>query len=444
MVRKERKKLLHLAIGISLIPMIVLPINFLNTGFFILTDVLWIIGSWLGLLGFMLIFWEYILGVRFVASFFSQDIIFINNLHKLLGIYGFSLIFLHPVLISIDFLAKGTNIINLSFLTIYDLDVFWGKIAFALIVLTWILSYLVRVKITFRLWKRIHLINYIILPLVFIHSNDIGTFFRNNSLKNYFIILMIIYVFIILFKIGSQYGLFKYKYKVESIEKITHDTFKVNLKHINKFITPIEGQFIEIQINILGENHPFTVSHYDTVTKELSITIKISGDFTKLLSTLKKDKIVFIEGPYGTFTKEAYNISSKKIVLIVGGIGITPFLRLINFINNNPTRYTEVALFYGNKTINDIAFKEKLDQMVNNSDLKVINVLSNSGDDILEKSRFEKGYITCSLLSKYLSEELITYKFFICGPPIMMNKIKKDLINNNVRKNNIYTEAFNL
>src|SRR5476651_2449439 len=104
MYKKDRRNLLYGIIIASFIPMVVFPVLFLTTGFFIFPDDnLWVIGSWLGLLAFMFIFWQYALGVKAITSKFTDDIIVTNKLHQTMGIYGFFLIIAHPILIIIAY-----------------------------------------------------------------------------------------------------------------------------------------------------------------------------------------------------------------------------------------------------------------------------------------------------------------------------------------------------
>ena len=440
---KDKKKILYAILIASFIPVVVLPILFLPDSIYILpTDIVVVIGSWLGLFAFMVIFWQYVLGLKFFVSRFTNDVISINKLHQTLGIYGFFLIIAHPVLVFLGyFFDLGQNIINLNFATQLDIAVKFGDLALVLIVVNWLLSYYIRSKLTFRWWKRIHLFNYLILPIVVLHAHEIGTFLQDPILKIYFLLIVTLFALIFLYRLGSQLGYFKYKYKVTEISEITHDIKQLKLSPVKlkSFINPLPGQFIEVQINQFGETHPFTVSEFNSSDNSLSISPKNSGKYSSELFNLKTGAKVFLSGPYGVFTREAYSEENKNLVLIAGGIGITPFLRFFDYFEQNSQNYNKVYSFYGNKTIEDIAYKDKLIQLQKFSNFKLINVLSNEKDSI---PGYEYGFINNSVMKKYLEDDLNIYKFFVCGPPVMMSSIKKELISLNIDDKDIFSEKF--
>ncbi len=147
-----------------------------------------------------------------------------------------------------------------------------------------------------------------------------------------------------------------------------------------------------------------------------------------------------MDGPYGTFVDEAYK-TKEKLVLIVGGIGATPFLDLIEDIEFNPADYPEkIWMFYGSQDDKDIAFKSKLDNaMQKNPNFKCIYVLSK------EKSKdptHEFGFITADLLKKYLKDPLKSYMIYLCGPKIMTDSLKKILKKEKVTEDMLHVEEF--
>ncbi|MGB9595317.1 MAG: hypothetical protein ACPL7B_03465, partial [Candidatus Poribacteria bacterium] len=55
----------------------------------------------------------------------------------------------------------------------------------------------------------------------------------------------------------------------------------------------------------------------------------------------------------------------------------------------------------------------------------------------------EKGFVTTEKIKKYVSDFSDT-QFFVCGPPIMMKNVIKDLKQLGVLKNRIHYERFAL
>lgn len=107
------------------------------------------------------------------------------------------------------------------------------------------------------------------------------------------------------------------------------------------------GQFIQIAIPKLSisQFHPFSLSsspHQDTVT----IHIRVLGNWTKQLSELAKKQNsvnILMEGPYGMLGVDIDNEERyKMIMLISGGIGITPMQSIYNSLVHEKERGREL------------------------------------------------------------------------------------------------------
>lgn len=124
-----------------------------------------------GYIGSILLFWQFILGIRFISSIFSNNTLEFNKIHKFLGIYGVLFALLHPFLIMYSF---GET---LAFVLMPDLSnnpmaigLGYGRIAFFLLLIIWISSAFLRNKIGFRTWKVIHFLAYPIMGFILSHA----------------------------------------------------------------------------------------------------------------------------------------------------------------------------------------------------------------------------------------------------------------------------------
>lgn len=394
-------------------------------------------GRFFGLSGIVTLLWMYLLGIRAIFGKVIPDLFWINKIHKQLGIYGITILLTHPILLFIFYDDLGINLLSLKIETEFDRHVLFGKIASSFLVLTWCASIFLRKKLSFRWWKKIHFAGYIVLPLSLIHSIEIGlNLQKSNGLSLYFILIGLIYFFAVIYRILFRLGFFRLKYKVLSTTKITKDVVKIDLKPVTKRLKINPGQFIYLQRNVKSETHPFTVSHIDESTNNISITVKKLGKFTEEIQKISKDEVVIIDGAYGVFTSEVTN--KKPIILIAGGIGITPFLWIFEGLKSGFNK--EVILFYGNKTEDGIAFRPMLEDLNREiSDFKMINVISAD-----PKFLGEKGFINFDLIKKYVNDELNNYNIFVSGPPILISKITKELLRKGVKKENLFKEEFSL
>jgi predicted ferric reductase len=392
-----------------------------------------------GMFGVILMTWQYLLGVRGLVSRFIPDLIWVNNWHKRFGIYGFLVISIHPTFMTIYYMSVGINFFIPAFSTRFDQYRLIGEIAYAILLVTWLTSALIRKRISFRWWKRIHIFNLVVLPLALIHSLTIGTTLLTTNLKYYwyFIATVVGIILVYRFVIYALLGWGRLLYKVNSVHHITENVVQIDLQPLTKHLEPKPGQFIYFRPLSSQETHPFTVSRYDSVTRMLSISPKCSGPFSCKLPDLQIGTIAWIDGPYGVFTQEAYT-TEKPVVLVAGGIGITPFIRLIEKLAEGWPK--QVILFYGNQTEQDIAYKELVEQVVAaRPDFKLVHVISKQED-----FTGEKGYIDAPLLQKYLGEKLTAYEYFLCGPDAMMNKVTQALRQKSVDRAVIHSERFSL
>jgi len=401
-------------------------------------DSFWVIGSITGLLMFVLFFWEYVLGIKSIVRLFTDDVISIVNLHRWIGINAVLLLLLHPLTLILESLINRKEILlKVIPSNNYEFQVVLGELIFILVLIVWLSSYLVRKKISHRIWKLIHSLAYVVLPLTYIHAEQIGTFFKSSMIQDNIKITMLIFSLICLYRFFQFIGLFSNKYVVKSINNINKDVLGLNLTPVDSPIKPKRGQFVDIKLHGMGESHPFTVYYFKPENNEIYLAIKKAGKFTAKIGNLKIGDSVYLDGPYGVFTKEAYLPTSKKIVLIAGGIGITPFIQLIEYIKSNYANLEEVVLFYANKTIEDISLKKYLDSL-NIPNLKVVICLSREQADV----PYEKGHVDVNLMKRYLKNDIKSYQYFMCGPEPLMDGVTAELMSKGVEEKNIFKEEF--
>lgn len=384
-------------------------------------------------MGITLLLWQYLLGIRQLAGRFVVDLITINKLHKFMGMYGFLLILLHPLILIV---SNGLQLYLPNLASEYSNFVLLGEIAFLFLFSTWIASAFLRKRLSFRVWKRFHLLNYLILSFALVHSLYLKPLATNYMILHYYLWLIAgIFVLSVLVRLLAQFGLLKFPTQLVSKENITHDIVELRFAASEDLLNSQPGQFMYVQIHPLGESHPFTIVKVDKVTQTVSISPKILGPFSKKLNMLPAGARVFLDGPYGVFTHEAG--TTDTTVFIAGGIGITPFMRQIRTL---APQGTKLVLFYGCKTVDDLAFGEELmDLEEKYPNFRLVPVCSNEPD-----FPGEKGFINYDLMNKHMSQEMASSNFFICGPAGMMKMIKQDLVSHGVSAKQIFTEEFSL
>ena len=175
------------------------------------------------------------------------------------------------------------------------------------------------------------------------------------------------------------------------------------------------GQYMIITLKT-GEQEarkPFSISSSPTEKDYIEFTKKLTGHpFSDRLDALRVGDPATVDGPFGNFTFEG---ESARIGLLSGGVGITPLRSICKYCTDMKLN-TKVTLLYGNRTEEDIVFRQDLEQMQRQNDnLKVVLTLA-------EPRTNWKGY-TGNIDSEMIKKEIPEYPktvFYVCGPPAMV------------------------
>jgi len=390
--------------------------------------ILYRIGRYLALVGFVLILIQYVLSsrIRLVEKRAGLDKLFI--IHRKIGMLGLILIFFHPISL---FAYNGLEGYNLfwKFVGIFTLLILLVAAGAAILY--------AKLRLKYETWKNIHRIGYAIFPLAFVHSTFLGSDLYGWSLiKILWLILACIYAVVIIYRTWNWSYVRRHPFQIADVVNETHDVTSLYFEGEHRDYRP--GQFMIVRLargGNVSESHPFTISSSPTRDK-LSISVKSVGDFTSTIGDTKVSDSAYIDAPYGRFS--FLNHDSQNLVFIAGGIGITPFMSMLRYIYDRKME-KNVILIWGNKTEEDIVFRDELEKMAAEMpSLKVVPVMSKQED-----WPGEKGYVDAELLRKYISDFQIG-QFFLCGPPRMMMAVEKALRSLGAPRKRIHYERFAL
>ena len=151
---------------------------------------------------------------------------------------------------------------------------------------------------------------------------------------------------------------------------------------------------------------------------ELPMSVMISKESGKAAFTVRKHGLastglfnivaggkIGIRGPYGN----AFDIKEGKLLLVGGGTGLVPMMRLLTFVK--PT--DDVTILIGAKSKDEVFFEDLANDLLKNNSHNVII----STDD---GSYGEKGFVT-DIVEKLVSESHFD-AVYTCGPEKMMYK----------------------
>lgn len=174
-----------------------------------------------------------------------------------------------------------------------------------------------------------------------------------------------------------------------------------------------------------GNSRVFSIATSPADKEKISIAFRDSGSgFKKTLMELPIGTLIEVEGPYGSFTLT--NDTSKPLVFIAGGIGITPFLSMIRLIHSAKLKHT-ITLIYANRNKESAAYLDELENYSKqNHRFKIENKFG----------RIDEEFIRQSIPN--LNEVL----WYIVGPPPMVASTKDILNKIGISSNQIFIEEF--
>lgn len=232
----------------------------------------------------------------------------------------------------------------------------------------------------------------------------------------------------------------KYKLVLELVETvpISHDTCDFIFKS-NRPLTFQPGQYMELtvkheQSDARGMRRYFTLASSPT-EKDVRFGIKFyepASSFKKALLLMRPGDSLAAGQLAGDFTLP--RDKKKKLVFVAGGIGITPFRSIAQYLIDTKQK-RDAILLYSNKTSSDIVYEEVFAEAGEKTGLKTVYVITD------EKGPCYTGVID----QKMLIAEVPDYKertFYISGPQRMVTGFTELLENLGVSRSQIKTDYF--
>ncbi len=203
------------------------------------------------------------------------------------------------------------------------------------------------------------------------------------------------------------------------------------------------GQFASIRVlrdDGWSEPHPFTIS-CAAGTGRFQFTIKRAGKFTNDIPLLQPGTPVQCSLPLGAFCKDI--VAKENIVMIAGGVGITPFLSVLRTFREQGAR-NRITLLWANKTLDDAFDRDELAELASTLDLRVVHVLSRQSDLPKDAADGRISYVAGRIDRELLLRHAVspTASFYLCGPPAMQDAILAALEACGVDPGQVQKEAF--
>lgn len=388
----------------------------------------WItISQVISLVGTVLLCLSFVLSSRFrwlENLFGGLDKVY--KIHHFTGGLGFVLLIHHPLFLAINVLPRTDLTLKyfwFSNLISYNYGIFALYIMLLLLVLTLIIN------LPYNLWLKTHEFMGVVLIFASLHILTIVSDVSRYSPLRFWIVLWLVLALVAVIYKRFLYNLIgpRYRYVIES-NRVIGDIVEIWLKPITKQMNYYAGQFVFANFESLGkEVHPFSISS-NGFDGRVRLDIKILGDYTLKTKSLKQGEIATLYGPYGKFYESL--LGKSDLVWIAGGIGITPFMGMLDLAKR--WNKQKVELIYCAKTESEMIFDEEIRNKIRECDnFSYCPHCSNNKGRITAKSILE-------IVGNFNNK-----KFLLCGPVEMMTSLSEQLAELGVKRKNIIFEDFN-
>ena len=215
------------------------------------------------------------------------------------------------------------------------------------------------------------------------------------------------------------------------VEQIVHEgpgVYSIIMKgrSLNK-LDAHGGQFFGWRFLTKGQwwiSHPYSLSAAPT-DKYLRVTVKDLGDQSGVIKDIKPGTRVFFEGPYGTFV--ASRASKGHVVLVGGGVGITPLRALLEEFDVSK----EIDVIFRASMAEDLVLRHELDELAKMRGARVHYLVGSRNEHPMS--------------AKYISALIPAFRdadVYVCGPTPLVEAVKEAAKTMGIPKNRFHDEAF--
>lgn len=358
--------------------------------------------------------------------------------HAMGGRYTVGLSVTHTVLIIWGYaLSSHTNVVSetRSLIISYP-DVAMATVAVLLLVGVGITSArAARRRLRYETWHLLHLYTYLAIALAFSHQFATGADFIHNTAARvlWSTFYVVVGVLLVWYRVAVPVrSLLRHRLWVAEVRHEGADVVSIYLTGDNiPELRAQPGQFFRWRFltrDLWWAANPYSLSAAPR-PDWLRITVKVAGDHSAGLSALQPGTRVFAEGPYGAFT--AARRTRRKVLLLAGGVGITPLLALFESLPGDPG---DITLIYRTTRRADIVLQRELDWIAQDRGAR-LHYLTGT------RKRGRRDPLSAESLEQ-LVPDLRHHDVFVCGPDGMAAAARASLLRAHVPRRHIHSESF--
>ncbi|MEW1836987.1 ferredoxin reductase family protein [Nonomuraea angiospora] len=287
-----------------------------------------------------------------------------------------------------------------------------------------------RRRVSYETWYLLHFYTYVAAYLAFGHQLATGAEFTGDRAAQvaWYVLYLGVAALVIWYRLLAPVRLFlRHRLRVAAVTAEAPGVISIQVtgRRLER-LRAEPGQFFRWRFLARGlwwSANPYSLSA-PPGAGGLRITVKALGDHSATLAGLRPGTRVFAEGPYGAFTGRLR--SRRQVLLIAGGVGITPLRALFESLPG------ELTLLYRARREADLVFRQELEDIAL---ARGANLHYSTGP------RGSGGPFDAAVLARVVPG-LRDHDVYVCGPAEMTRAAIRALRAAGVPRRHIHHESF--
>ena len=294
----------------------------------------------------------------------------------------------------------------------------------------------VRRRLGYQTWYAVHLLTYVAVGLAFAHQIATGSdFVHDRPSRLTWVAASVAAAALVVYARVLRPAALALRHPARVALVVTEPgavltiTVRVSPERIRQAEA---GQFFRLRF-LTGwawlESHPYSLSAAPQAG-QLRFTVRPSGRYARMLGRVRVGDGVVLTGPYGTLT--ARRRRRPGVLLVAGGIGITPLRALLESL---PEGNTQPVLIYRASSAEEVLFRDELDELARRRDGRVVYLVGprDEAEDPLGPDQLRK-----------IVPDVADRDVFVCAPAGMTAHLRDSLHALGVRAGRVHAETFDL
>jgi ferredoxin-NADP reductase len=292
-----------------------------------------------------------------------------------------------------------------------------------------------RRRMRYETWYYLHFYTYVATALAFSHQFATGADFMTNRAARVVWSAMYLAVAVAIlwyrFLVPLRQAL-RHRLVVEAVYAEARGVVSIVVsgRHLDE-LRAESGQFFRWRFltrDLWWATNPYSLSAAPRPDR-LRITVKSLGAHSAALARLRPGTRVLAEGPYGALT--AARRRQRKVLLIAGGIGVTPLRALFESLPGPPG---DITLIYRASKTSDVVFGDELAAIAQHRGARLHFVTG-------RRTKYRHDPLSAAALAANVPD-LRHHDVYVCGPDGMTAAVIAELRRAKVPRSQIHHESF--